>query len=182
MATATEPVVNPRDPRGDATPVRAASPEVTAFLFHEARLLDERRYDEWVSLFAEDGLYWMPSDDLTADPATSVTIVYDDVDALRSRIGRLNTGKQYAQDPPSRICRAVSNVSVEVEGEVGEGGELTVRSVLVAVEARRHHTKRVYGAHVTHVLRPSGAAFAIVRKRVDLVDNDHFFENLTFLL
>lgn len=177
MATTTALAV---DPAGDATlPMRVASPEVTAFVFHEARLLDERRYDEWVSLFADDGLYWMPCDDLTADPAASVTIVYDDVESLRSRIGRLNTGKQYAQDPPSRICRAVSNVAVE---EGGRGEELTVRSVLVAVEARRHHTKRVYGAHVTHVLRSSGATFSIVCKRVDLVDSDQFFENLTFLL
>ncbi len=178
MATATAPVVDPSG--GASPPVRVASPEVTGFLFHEARLLDERRYDAWVSLFAEDGLYWMPGDDLTADPASSVTIVYENVGALRSRIGRLNTGKQYAQDPPSRICRAVSNVSIEEEADDGE--ELTVRSVLVAVEARRHHTKRVYGAHVTHVLRASGATFAIVRKRVDLVDSDQFFENLTFLL
>jgi 3-phenylpropionate/cinnamic acid dioxygenase small subunit len=176
MAAATDVT----DPVGVAAPLRVASPEVAGFLFQEARLLDERRYDEWLSLFADEGLYWMPSDDLTADPATSVTIVYEDVEALRARIGRLNTGKQYAQDPPSRICRAVSNVYIDGGAEDTE--DLTVRSVLVAVEARRHHTKRVYGAHVSHILRPSGASFAIVRKRVDLVDNDQFFENLTFLL
>lgn len=166
---------------GAAPPIRPASDEVVAFLYHEARLLDDRRYDDWVSLFASDGLYWMPCDGNDGDPAVRVTIVYDDVDALRSRISRLNTGKQYAQDPPSTMCRAVSNIYV-ADGEATGDGELRVHSTLVAVEARRHHTKRVYGAHVTHVLRTVELGFAIVQKRVDLIDSDQYFENLTFLL
>lgn len=169
------------DRSGAAPPIRPAPAEVVAFLYHEARLLDERRYEDWVSLFADEGLYWMPCDGNDGDPADRVTIVYDDVDALRSRIGRLDSGKQYAQDPPSTMCRAVSNIYVADGDAVGDG-ELRVHSTLVAVEARRHHTKRVYGAHVTHVLRTVGSGFAIVQKRVNLVDSDQYFENLTFLL
>ena len=31
-----------------------------AFVVHEARLIDEQRFSEWLDLFAEDGRYWMP--------------------------------------------------------------------------------------------------------------------------
>ena len=34
--------------------------EVEDFLYYEADLLDERRYDEWLALLAEDVRYWMP--------------------------------------------------------------------------------------------------------------------------
>ena len=34
--------------------------EVEQFLYHEAELLDERRYEEWLTLFTDDVRYWMP--------------------------------------------------------------------------------------------------------------------------
>lgn len=168
------------EPSPGVLTIRVADADVAAFLYHEARLLDERRYDEWVDLFADDGLYWIPCNDAGGDPVRSVTIIHEDVAALRSRVGRLTSGKQYAQDPPSRMCRAVSNVYVAADAS--GGGEATVHSTLLAVEARRHHTKHVFGARCTHVLRRVDGGFRIARKRVDLVDSDQFFENLTFLL
>lgn len=163
-----------------ALPVKAADADIAAFLYHESRLLDERRYDDWADLFAEDGLYWIPCNDRDIDPARHVSIVYDDVEALRGRIDRLNTGKQYAQDPPSQICRAVSNVHLDATANHGE--DVVVYSTLLAVEARRQHTKHVFGASCTHRLRRVGGGLRIVLKRVDLVDSNQFFENLTFLL
>ncbi|HWM76977.1 MAG TPA: aromatic-ring-hydroxylating dioxygenase subunit beta, partial [Methylomirabilota bacterium] len=34
--------------------------EIESFLYREADLLDERRYEEWLELFTEDAHYWMP--------------------------------------------------------------------------------------------------------------------------
>jgi hypothetical protein len=34
--------------------------EIADFLYREAELLDERRYDEWLALLADDLRYWMP--------------------------------------------------------------------------------------------------------------------------
>ena len=185
--TATEPA---RAARPIAPGIRAAPDEVAAFLFHEVRLLDERRYEEWVDLFADDGRYWVPCNEPGADPSRHVQIVYDDVASLRLRVRRLLTGKQYAQDPPSRTCHAVSNVYVpldaDADGDRAEAGggedEVVVHSVNTVVEARRHHRKNVFAALCAHRLRPDGEGFRIVEKRVDLVDNDQFYDDLTFLV
>lgn len=184
--TATEPASRPAAPPA----IGVAPGEVCAFLFHEARLLDERRYEEWVDLFADDGRYWVPCNEPGADPARHVQIFYDDVASLRLRVRRLLTGKQYAQDPPSRTCHAVSNVYVPLGadgGGAGPGGgagegEVVVHSVNTIVEIRRQHRKNVFGAMCTHRLRPEAASFRIVEKRVDLVDNDQFYDDLTFLV
>lgn len=170
-------------PARPAPVVRLAGDDVVAFLYHEARLLDERRYDEWVELFADDGHYWMPANEPGADPRTHVQIVYDDVASLRARITRLTTGKQYVQDPPSRTCHVVSNVYVDDDAQPAEQpDEVCVHSAFTAVESRRHHHKHVFAGRARHRLRRDGASFRIVEKRVDLVDNDQFYENLTFLL
>ena len=42
--------------------------EVEQFLYHEARLLDRRQFNEWYDLFAEDGTYFVPSMDADSDP------------------------------------------------------------------------------------------------------------------
>lgn len=164
----------------DATwaPAGAIDPRLPAYLFHEARLLDERRFDEWADLFADDAVYWVPCNGTAVDPARQVSIVYDTVATLRSRLERMKSGKQYAQDPPSRTCHVISNLYVA--GESAE--EVVVHSSLVVFEARRHHHKDFFAGSCTHRLRPEGDSYRIVEKRVELIDNDQFFDNLTILL
>lgn len=151
---------------------------VSAFLFREARLIDERRFDEWVDLFADDGQYWVPCNGPASDPNRQVSIVFDTVEMLRTRLERMKSGKQYAQDPPSRTCHVISNVHVED----GSDGEVVAYSSLVVFEARRHHHKDFFAGACTHRLRSDGDGFRIVEKRVELIDNDQFFDNLTILL
>lgn len=166
--------------RPATVPIRVAGDDVAAFLYHEARLLDDRRYDDWVDLFADDGRYWVPCNERDVDPVRQVQIVYDDVAGLRSRVDRLTSGKQYVQDPPSRTCHVVSNIYVADAGGAPDG-ELTVHSAFTLVEARRQHHKHVFAGTCTHRLRPEAGTFRIVEKRVDLVDNDQYYENLTFV-
>ena len=34
--------------------------DLIPFVVHEARLIDEQRFDEWYELFADDAYYWVP--------------------------------------------------------------------------------------------------------------------------
>ena len=52
--------------------------EIEEFLYREARLLDERRFEEWMNLFAEDGYYWVPAAPDQKDPYDGVSIFFDD--------------------------------------------------------------------------------------------------------
>jgi benzoate/toluate 1,2-dioxygenase subunit beta len=151
--------------------------KVENFLYREARLMDEHAYDEWLSLWADDGLYWIPCNDDDADPLKSVTIIYDDKTQLTARIDRLKSGSAWAQEPRSRMRRVVSNV--EIGNEAGK--ELTVYSNFVLHELRRGKIDR-FGGRSIHRLRLHDDSFKIVQKKVLLVENDEAIDNLTFFL
>ena len=68
---------------------RLAPDDICAFLINEARYLDERRWEDWLSLFADDGWYWVPIEEGQTDPRTTVSLMYDDRQLLETRVRRL---------------------------------------------------------------------------------------------
>jgi benzoate/toluate 1,2-dioxygenase subunit beta len=147
-----------------------------SFLYLEAALLDDRRFEEWLELYSEDAIYWIPQGD-EPDPTRKVSIVYDDHRRLRERVVRLATGFAYSQDPPSKTCHVVGNASVRFRSEE----ELELLSNLMVAEVRRG-TQNVYAARVEHVLLPQGDTFKIRRKVVRLLNSEVPLGNVTFLL
>ena len=152
-------------------------PTVEAFLYREARLMDAHRYEEWLALFADDALYWIPSNEDEIDPRRQVSIAYANRQDLGLQIARLASGKAYTQDPPVRLCRVVANVEVEPE----EDGEATVHSV-VHIYAVRAGRERTIAGRVVHRLRARGGEIRIVRRKVELAANDEVLGDLTFLV
>jgi 3-phenylpropionate/cinnamic acid dioxygenase small subunit len=167
--------------------------DVAMFIHNEAALLDERRLEEWLELFASDGLLWIPTR-TDADPTRHVSIIYDDVPRLRTRVTRLLSGKEYAQDPPSNTLRQVSNLVCRADAD----GLVRARAVMVIYETRRmaapllilpcRATYRLRTVDPADALAGSPAAaglaapFRIVEKRLDLLETQRHFESLSFLL
>src|SRR5262245_15405460 len=139
-----------------------------AFLIHEARLLDEGYFDEWLELFTPDAFYWVPSQPDQADPFETVSLMYDDRRLLETRVRRLSHPRIYSQEPRSRTSRIVTNVSVE--HSAGDSC-VTVRSKSVLVEFRRD-AQRLFAGTYTHRLAGQGAAMRIAMKKVELVNCD----------
>lgn len=146
------------------------------FLYHEAALLDERRLDEWLELYTEDALYWVPQGD-DPDPSRHVSIIYDDRRRMHERVLRLTSGFAYSQDPPSRTVHVVGNVVVKAEGD----GVLEIGSALIVAEVRRN-TQNVYAGRVEHHLVRDSDTFRIRRKIVRLANSDVPLGNVTFLI
>ena len=151
--------------------------KVENFLYREARLMDEHAYDEWLALWADDALYWVPCNEDDIDPERHVSIVYEDKARLEDRIARLKSGAAYAQDPKSRLSRVVSNVEIENENDT----ETTVRSTF-NVTALRRGRMDIFAGRAIHKLRPEGDSFKMAYKRVLLINNDVVIHNLTFLI
>jgi len=177
----------PRGPRGQTVrPVRerpgAAAMvdmgEVERFLFREARLADEHRYDEWESLWTADALYWVPANDDDADPMTQMSIVHDNRARIATRIKQLKTGRRHSQVPASRLRRVVSNV--EILG-VADCGDIIVEANFVLVESRERGT-RVWAGRYTYRLRVAGGELAMSYKKVALVDNARPMPTMAFLI
>jgi 3-phenylpropionate/cinnamic acid dioxygenase small subunit len=94
--------------------------EIEQFLYHEAQLLADREYQDWLDLFADDIHYWMPTrynrlrremhKEFSAP--NEAAFFDDDKDSLNRRIIRLETGMAWAEDPPSRTRHLFTNVRV----------------------------------------------------------------------
>ncbi len=157
------------------------------FVYRECRLLDERRLDEWLALFTEDGIYWLPSSD-HAHPEQEPSLVYDDTVQRTKRVHQLLRESHLAQMPPSRTVHLVSNVEVE-EGEA----PLTVVvrcNVLVAELRPGDHSatqyplgsQRLLAGRCEYALRRQPDEWAIAMKKVLLIDRDLPIYNLTFIV
>jgi 3-phenylpropionate/cinnamic acid dioxygenase small subunit len=147
--------------------------ECEQFLVHEARLLDERRFDEWLDLFTADAWYWVPSEPNQASPRDTVSLMYDDRRLLETRIRRLASPRIYSQEPRSRTSRMIGNVTIEEHAEKA----CTVRSKFQLLEYRRE-AQRVFGGTAFHRLVRGGSGIQIAWKRVDLVNCDAPHEGL----
>ncbi len=151
--------------------------KIENFLYREARLMDEHAYDDWLALWTDDALYWVPCNDDNIDPERHVSIVYENKVGLEDRIARLKSGAAYAQDPKSRLSRVVSNIEIEE----GNDGEAIVYSTF-NVTALRRRRMDTFAGRTIHKLRPAGDSFKIAYKKVLLINNDVVINNLTFLI
>jgi 3-phenylpropionate/cinnamic acid dioxygenase small subunit len=151
--------------------------EIEKFLFREARLMDEHRYEEWLSLWTSDGVYWIPCDQDAADPSRQVSIIYDNRTKLGERVARLQSGTVLAQDPKPRMRRVVSNVEVEES----TGGELAVSSNFVLVQARGSNQYLWCGRSI-YRLREQDGGLRIAHKKVLLVNSYQEMPVLQFLI
>ncbi len=157
--------------------------EAESLLYHEARLLDERRFEQWLALFANDCLYWVPT--LDGDPAVEPSLIYDDHARMEERVARLIQTRAHAQDPPSRTQHNLSNVEV-VDGRVD--GPIEVLANLLLVELRPGgdaqvglRSQRLLAARCQYYYT-GGPDWRIRLKKVSLLDRDLPHYNLSFLI
>ena len=156
------------------------------FLYREVRLLDEGRLEEWLQLFTEDGIYWLP---LTAghDPQQEPSIAYDDKTRRARRVYQLVKDPRFAQRPPSRTVHMISNV--EVGEEEGQGnGRMVLRCSLAVFEIRPGgHGQlglgipRWVAGRCEYQLRLE-KEWRIALKKVTLIDRDLPMQNLSFIV
>jgi 3-phenylpropionate/cinnamic acid dioxygenase small subunit len=154
---------------------------VTEFLYLEARLADEARYAEWLALWTDDGVYWVPATtDPGADPQRHLSHVYDNRARLETRVKLLQTGHRYSQEPASSMRRLIANV----EARQGEGGELIAESnfLLAELALQAGHELHWWVGRATHRLRRVDGALRMCGKKVVLVNAAEPLPNLAFLI
>jgi 3-phenylpropionate/cinnamic acid dioxygenase small subunit len=148
---------------------------VERFLFHEARLLDTQRYEEWLDLFTDDATYWVPLQQNQKDPFEASSIIHDDKTLLELRVKQARHPRAHARLPLARTVHQIGNVMV-----AEDKGETRVNSTLTLVEFR-NEKQRLYGALVEHRLRKVNGGFKIAHKRVDLVNSEGELDGIAIL-
>lgn len=144
------------------------------FLLHEAQLLDDGKFDDWLALFMPDAWYWVPSEPNQADPFETVSLIYDDRRLLETRVRRLASPRMYSQEPRSRTSRLIGNITVEES----DGNASTVRSKFTMIEYRREQQRLFGGTAIHHLVQADGRVM-IAWKRVDLVNCDAPLDGIT---
>ncbi len=159
--------------------------EIEQFLYLEARLLDERRFDEWLLLFADDIHYWMPTrynrlsrelDKEISGPG-EVANFDEDKRSLGQRVFRINTGMAWAEDPPSRTRHLVCNVWVRpAEG----ADEYDVQSAFLTYRNRGDTEVDVWAGRRDDVLRRVGpGTWQIARRKITIDQSTILSKNLS---
>jgi len=148
--------------------------QVSRFLNWEARLLDERRFEEWEALFASDGYYWMPLHHGQSDPHDELSIIYDDRKLMAERIRRLRHPRIHVDTPKRHTVHFISNL--EVQESAPTGADCLAFSSLLVAEHRVGDPQRFFAARCEHGLRRQAQDLVIAWKRVELVNCDEVFD------
>jgi len=160
--------------------------EAEAFLYLEARLIDDDRLEQWLELFTDDGIYWIPSDE-SIDPDIETSIIHDDVPQLEKRIFQLRN-KHLAQDPRSRTVHFISNVEVEYDSAADTA---TVRCNTIIYEMRPgDHQQlqaglgdvRTFAGRCRYRLVHQNDRWHIGFKQINLINRDLPLENISFIM
>ena len=114
---------------------------VSQLLGREAAFLDHRRWEDWLELYTEDCVYWVPSwaneEETVTDPELCLNLMYlQGREALGDRVYRIQTRDSFASVPLDRTAHVVASIHV---------GEVTERAVHVTA-GFVVHSYGIYGA------------------------------------
>ncbi len=141
---------------------------VEGFLYRQAEILDEKRWDDWLALFAKDGHYWMPAEEEQEDGEGVPNIFWENLDMMKMRIARNSHPRAHSQSPQNRLCHVVSNAIIESEDA---SGDIIVRSRFHCAEYLRYDVRSFTGKY-RHYLRRTADGYRIALQRVDLVNRE----------
>lgn len=164
--------------------------EIQEFLYREAELLDERRYEDWLALLSEDVRYWMPMRRNVPGDAMDLEFTREgqDVnwfdegkDTLTRRVNQIRTGVHWAEEPPSRICHMVSNVQLVTASASGSSAdEVGVKSRFLVYRNRVETETDLLVGKRADVLRRVNGSWQIARRKIILDQSVLLSKNLTF--
>ncbi|MEX2495224.1 MAG: aromatic-ring-hydroxylating dioxygenase subunit beta [Woeseia sp.] len=143
--------------------------DLEQFLFHEARLIDEKRWDEWGALFTEDGEYWVPATRGQPDAKNHVSLMYETALLRDVRLKRYPHPNAMSLQPVPYSVHVISNVMLDSFDAATRIS--VVNSRFIMLEYRRNE-QQTYGGATTHVLETEGESFRIRMKKVELVNCD----------
>src|SRR5271163_3184646 len=181
-----KPAAGPVAPTAALTPQQALWLELMPFYIREAWLLDERKFKEWLDLFADDVLYFMPRRknvtrrelhrELT--PIGDLAILEEDKRYLEMRVARLETGMAWAEDPPSRTRHLIGNL----EAAPLENGEVEARTGFLVYRSHLETDHQLLSGSREDVLRRVDGAWKVARRTIVLDANVLLDKNLSVFL
>jgi 3-phenylpropionate/cinnamic acid dioxygenase small subunit len=151
---------------GKARDAHAAQHAVEQFLYRQAELLDGKRWQEWIDLFADDGIYWMPPEPSHTTWDGMPAIFAEDKNLMQVRMGRVLHPDAWSQRPLWGTNHVVSNVVID---RLAANGDVVARSRFHMLELRRDDVRHFAGAY-THHLKKTRDGYRVKLQRVDMTN------------
>lgn len=142
---------------------------VEQYIYREARLLDERRWQEWLDLWTEGGMYWIPHSFDQTSPYEHISLCWENKLLRELRIRRLENSRNWSQQPVTQSCRVVSNVMID---GTDPDGYLVVRSAFHSMEWRGKEQVHRVGSLIHKLQAQEDGGWKLRMKQVNLVDRD----------
>jgi 3-phenylpropionate/cinnamic acid dioxygenase small subunit len=168
--------------------------EIEDFLYQEADLLDQRRFNEWLTLLAEDLVYFMPirrnvkfgqhAEQENTRQGEGISWFDEDKWTLTKRVEQILTGVHYAEEPLSRVTHMVSNVRLLTVSPSGspsaeDAREVTVGCRFLVYQNRMEYETTIFVGRRTDTLRRAGESWQIARRELILEQNVLLAKNLS---
>jgi benzoate/toluate 1,2-dioxygenase subunit beta len=139
---------------------------IEQFLYRQADLLDNKRWQDWIDLFAPDGIYWMPPEPSYTTWDGMPAIFAEDKNLMNVRMGRVLHPDAWSQRPLWGTNHVVSNVSIQ---KIKSNGDVEVKSRFHMMELRRDDVRHFAGQY-THHLKKTKTGYSIKLQRVDMTN------------
>ncbi|MEO4001438.1 aromatic-ring-hydroxylating dioxygenase subunit beta [Mesorhizobium sp. CAU 1732] len=149
------------------------------FVYDEARMLDDGRFDEWLALWKPDGMYWMPLDYNQQDAKHVTSLLHEDFFMIKLRVERFKGERTFSQKPKTRCHHVIQRPFIEEVDH--EAGRFVTHTPFHYVETRLDD-QTLLAANARHELELVDGALKIRLKRVDLLNCDAAFGNIQMFL
>lgn len=149
------------------------------FVYEEARMLDDGRFDEWLDLWTPDGLYWMPLEYNQQDENLVTSLLHEDFFMIKLRVERFKGERTFSQKPKTRCHHVIQRPFVD-RLDAGTG-ECVTHTAFHYVETRLDD-QTLLAANARHHLVMVDGKLKMKRKRVDLLNCDAAFGNIQMFL
>jgi 3-phenylpropionate/cinnamic acid dioxygenase small subunit len=149
------------------------------FVYREARLLDEKRFDAWYELFTDDARYWMPLTRGQPDGRTHTSLFYEDKLLLKVRIERLRHPNAFSQQQPSFCQHVLQQPALEQAEPVP--GDFLMRTPFMYVETQLD-TQIVLAGVAYHHLTNIDRTLRIRMKKIELLNCDAALPSIQLLI
>jgi 3-phenylpropionate/cinnamic acid dioxygenase small subunit len=164
--------------------------EIEQFLYQEAELLDERRFEEWLDVLTDDIRYWMPMrrnvkfgelDREFTREGHDINWFDEGKDTLVRRVNQILTGVHWAEEPLSRICHSVSNVQIlDATPSVSQPAEVSIKCRFLVYRNRVETETDILVGKREDTLRNVNGQWKIAQRKIILDQNVLLAKNLTF--
>ena len=164
--------------------------EVQDFLYEEAEALDERNFEDWLDMLADDIRYWMPmrrnvkANELGREftrEGQDINWFDEGKETLERRVMQIRTGVHWAEEPLSRICHFVTNVQLlNATPSASDPTEVSVKCRFLIYRNRvQTETDFLIGKR-EDTLRKVNGTWKVAERKIILDQNVLLAKNLTF--